>query len=275
MWPGGHHHCMNGWSGSVTSSVRKPFVPSRDLQLVQPLEVERQRALRAVDLEDEPVLAPGGEAARLDRADRAVLEAHAGLERVVDLAARLERGRHRRDRGRLAAEVAGEVDHVRAEVAERARARGLLLEPPDGGVGRAPVLQVAAAEVLDLAELARLEQLAGEPHGRDEAVVERAHVDDAGRLTRCQISYDSAASRPSGFSQTTCLPASAAATVGSAWRAFGPQLSNSSTSGSATSSRQSVTCALEPVALRGLGDRLLVAAGDRHEPRRSGGGQAM
>ena len=45
----------------------------------------------------------------------------------------------------------------------------------------APVLQVAAAEVADLAELARLDHLAGEPDGRDEAVVEGAEVLDARR----------------------------------------------------------------------------------------------
>ncbi len=50
-----------------------------------------------------------------------------------------------------------------------------------GGIGE-PVLQVARAEVVDLAELARLEHLAREPHRRDEAVVERAHVHDAGRV---------------------------------------------------------------------------------------------
>ena len=64
--------------------------------------------------------------------------------------------------------------------------------------------------------------------------------------TRCQVSYDSAASRPSGFSQITCLPASAAAIVGSACRLFGPELSNSSTRGSATSAFQSVTCSANP-----------------------------
>ena len=105
-----------------------------------------------------------------------------GLDRVVDLAAgeeRLDERRHRRD---LADEGPRQVDDVRAEVAERARARLVGVEAP--GVERrvvAPVLEVAAAEVPDLAELARLDHLAREPDRRDEAVVERAEVLDAGR----------------------------------------------------------------------------------------------
>src|SRR4029079_14949772 len=46
----------------------------------------------------------------------------------------------------------------------------------------APVLQVAAAEVPDLTELARFDQLARQAHRGDEAVVERAEVLDARRL---------------------------------------------------------------------------------------------
>ena len=97
-----------------------------------------------------------------------------GLEGVVHLAARHERRERRRDRGDLADEVARQVDHVRAEVTERARARLVAAEAPGVGGRRAPVLEVAAAEVVDLAELARLDQLPGEPHRRHEAVVERA-----------------------------------------------------------------------------------------------------
>ena len=51
-----------------------------------------------------------------------------------------------------------------------------------------PVLEVAAAEVPDLAELAGLDHLAREADGRHEAVVERAEVLDAGRRDRRQIS---------------------------------------------------------------------------------------
>ena len=60
-------------------------------------------------------------------------------------------------------------------------------------------------------------------------------VDSEGRLVTA-----------SGFSQTTCLPASAAAIVGSAWSAFGPRLSRSPIAGSATSSCQSVVHRSKP-----------------------------
>ena len=71
---------------------------------------------------------------------------------------------------------------MRAQVAERAGPCEPLLEAPDLGVGRAPFLQVAPAEVMDVAEVVGLEHLAREPHRGDEAVVERAHVHDTGRL---------------------------------------------------------------------------------------------
>ena len=64
--------------------------------------------------------------------------------------------------------------------------------------------------------------------------------------TRCQVSYASSAVRPSGFSQITCLPASAAAIVGSAWKLFGPELSKTPIRGSATSFFQSVTWSAKP-----------------------------
>ena len=104
---------------------------------------------------------------------------------VVHLAVGQERLDERRDRGDLADQVAREVDDVRAEIAERARACLVGVEAP--GVERrvvAPVLEVAAAEVADLAELARVDHLAREPHRRDEAVVERAQVLHAGRSDR-------------------------------------------------------------------------------------------
>ena len=44
----------------------------------------------------------------------------------------------------------------------------------------------------------------------------------------------------------TCLPASAAAIVGSAWRLLGPELSKSPIRSSATSARQSVTWSAKP-----------------------------
>jgi hypothetical protein len=52
--------------------------------------------------------------------------------------------------------------------------------------------------------------------------------------------------RPSGFSQMTCLPASAAAIVGSAWKLLGPELSKTPIRGSVTSFFQSVTWSVKP-----------------------------
>src|SRR3954453_4040358 len=51
-----------------------------DLELVEALEIEAQRALGAVDLPGEGVLAPGREPGRLYRADRAALEGHHRLD---------------------------------------------------------------------------------------------------------------------------------------------------------------------------------------------------
>ena len=76
----------------------------------------------------------------------------------------------------IADEVAREVDDVSGEVAERTRARLSAVEAPHLGIGVSPVLQIAPAEVADVAELARVDQLPGEAHRGDEAVVERAQV---------------------------------------------------------------------------------------------------
>ncbi len=161
--------------------------PGAHQQLVQALEVEGERALGAVDLPAHGVLPAGGEAGGLERADGAALELGDRLEGVVDVDAAAgpvvdERPQHARDRLDLADEEAAEVDDVCAEVAERAGACDRPVEPPDLGEGRVedPVLQVRRAEVVDLAQLAGLDHLAGEADGRDEAVVERAHVLDPG-----------------------------------------------------------------------------------------------
>ena len=158
-----------------SSSARKTW------QLVQALHVERERALRPVDLPLEGVAATEREPRRLERADGAVREPDRRLDRVVDLAPLDERAQEASDLVDLADEVAGEVDDVSSEIAERTRARLGAVEAPDLGVGVAPVLQIAPAEVTNLAEVAGVDQLPCEPNGRDEAVVERAQVLYAGR----------------------------------------------------------------------------------------------
>src|SRR5947209_2603631 len=56
-----------------------------DLELIQPLEVERDRALGPVDLEAERVPPPAAETRRLERPDRPAFELDRRLERIVDV----------------------------------------------------------------------------------------------------------------------------------------------------------------------------------------------
>src|SRR5206468_11440012 len=122
------------------------------------------RALGPVDLPLERVPAAEREPRRLERAHRAVGERDGRLDRVVHLAVgdeRLQEAAHLPD---LADEVAGEVDDVRGEVAERARTRLSVVEPPHLGSRVAPVLEIAPAEVADLAELAVVDELPRQPN---------------------------------------------------------------------------------------------------------------
>ena len=105
------------------------------LQLVQALQVEGDRPLGAVDLPSEGVLAPGGEARGLDRADRPVVEGDDGLDRVVDLAPGLKVAVAAATDS-ISHEIARQVDHVRAEIPQRSQARERLVEAPDLVVDR-------------------------------------------------------------------------------------------------------------------------------------------
>src|SRR5919201_2832341 len=161
-------------------AARAVLAVEKDLQLVHPLHVEVQRAAGAVDLPLKRVTPPEREACRLDRPDRAALELDRRLDRVVDSATAHERRHDAGDGPELADEVAREIDHVRAEVAECTGSRLVRIEAPrvESRVV-APVLQVAPAKVAELSECALLDQLAREPHRGDEAVVEAAEVLDA------------------------------------------------------------------------------------------------
>ncbi len=143
-------------------------------QLVHRLEVEHQRARAAVDLQAHRVLAPGREPGGLEARHRAPGEPAEEQCSVVDVDSR--RGRPRRRptarskrpaagaRARTSPSaprrpsrpVAGDelrhVDDVRADVAQRARARTVLLQPPDQRELRVddPVLQVLRADVADV-----------------------------------------------------------------------------------------------------------------------------
>ena len=186
MWPGGHQCSQNGCSASETSTVLKPRARSpsslktcssfrRSMSnATEPFEplTSHWKALRRPRANLVASTVPTAPLSNVTAASSASSTSpvrHEGVDEPGD----------RRD---LADEEAREIDHVRAEVAEGARSRLLGLEAPRGeGRVVAPVLEVAAAEVADLAELAGLDQLAGQPHRRHEAVVEAAQVLDARR----------------------------------------------------------------------------------------------
>ena len=271
MWPGGHQCSQNGWSASLTSTVLKPravAVGAEHLQLVQALHVEGERSLRPVDLPLEGVAAAEREPRRLDRADGAVLELDRGLDRVVDLPPGQERLHEPGDGRDLAVQEPREVDHVRAEVAERAGAGLVDVEAPR--VERrvvAPVLEVAAAEVPDLAELAGLDHLPRQPNGRHEAVVEPAEVLHARRSDAApdlvglvgvapeRLLADHVLARLGRRDRRLRVQRVGAAVVEEPDPVVGDELAP-------VGGR-----VLVAVALRRLADRLLVAARDADEPR--------
>ena len=121
-----------------------------------------------------------GHGARLRPADAAELAARRGQRALLD-----ERLQHPADAGEgLPGDVLREVDDVRADVAERARAGLVLLQPPRHGRGRVgdPVLQVLGADVPDVAEPPVGDELAGQADRRHAPVGEADHrPDPAGR----------------------------------------------------------------------------------------------
>ena len=239
-----------------------------DHQLVQPLEVERQRALGPVDLPREAVQVRGGEARGLDRADRAALEGDRGRDRVVHLPAGHE-GRHLRGHVvDLPDQVARQVHHVRGQVAQRPAARERGVEAPHAFACRvgAPRLPVDAAEVAHLPQVAGLEHLAGAAHGRHEAVVEGAHVHDV-RLAHRGEHLRGPARRPAPAASRrprACRRARPRSR-GSAWRWFGKQVLHDLHVGVGHHLLPSRRVALEAEALGELAPRRLVAPRHRHQ----------
>ena len=171
----------------------------------------------------------------------------------------------------VAGDEAGHVDDVRVQVAVRAGAGVLLLEPPEQRhVGPAPVLEVNGADVEDPPELPVRSELVRQRDGRHAAVVvpdERLalrRLRAASRICRASASVPA-----SGFSHATCLPASSAAIdmlrVHVVRRADVDQADGSSV----TAARQSVDAFCQPQ--RSVNSAaLLVAAEDRvhHRQRR-------
>ena len=171
-----------------------------ELELVHPLEVEAQRAALTVDLEAVGVVIAGGEAAAFEAGEGAAAEAGEEQHGVVD-GARSRRGggggagagdlttAAGRQHGPLgdegvldgafdgddlfAGDEAHDVDDVGVEVAVRARAGDVTLEPPQQrGVGPAPALEVRGAHVEQPSERALGHELVGEGDRRHASVVE-------------------------------------------------------------------------------------------------------
>ena len=186
MWPGGHQCSQNGWSASETSTVLKPRARSPSARNTC------SSFSRSMSKASEPFvpLISHWNALRRPCAKRVAssvpTEPFANSTAASTASSTLRPGRN----------VCAKPETVSiSPLRKRARSTTCVIrspsapEPAASGVEAprverrvvAPVLEVAAAEVAHLAELAGLDHLAREPHGRDEAVVEGAHVLDAGR----------------------------------------------------------------------------------------------
>ncbi len=124
-------------------------------------------------------------------ADRAIAEFQDGGEQVVVVYAVARRVTGHRDAGETAGadrvrpeEESRRIDVMGPEVAERAGAgRGGVIAPPAFALFvESRRDEKIRAIVIDGSEFARLDELPRQLHGREEAVVERAHMFDARRL---------------------------------------------------------------------------------------------
>ena len=133
------------------------------------------------------------------------------------------------------------------QVAGDAAAGGFRVDPPEAGAalrqvfGDRPVLQEVRAVVEDAAEAAFVDELLGKRDGRHAAIVVPDRVGTPAFSTASTISWPSAVSIDSGFSQRIILPASAAAIAISWCKLFGAQMSIASISLRSISLRQSVS----------------------------------
>ncbi len=120
----------------------------------------------------------------------------------------------------------GPVDRVRPEVAERPAAGHLLVVAPGPrGLGvDQPVLEVLAAEVVNLPEDAVVDEPLRVLDGRDEPIVERracGHISVSSGLGHFLSRIERGRKRSLA---ERGVPASSAAMDGSAWTWFGPRL---------------------------------------------------
>ena len=208
--------------GSVTSMRTRSFSSVMSSRSFSRSTSKRDRCALAVDLEGADVAAPPctREASSVPMAPPANStrrRTHRRRRRARHRGWRIRTSWWRGNGDRLADQVAREVDDVRAEVGHGTDARlraveapGASLVRPQGGRRRE-----ARAEVDEVPELACLDQLPRQANCRQEPQVEAAHVDNPCARASSRRRRASAALRPSGFSQSTCLPFLAAAAVGS------------------------------------------------------------
>ena len=130
-----------------------------------------------------------------------------------------------------------------------------------------PLLQVARAEVEDLAELAGLEQLARQPHRGHEAVVERAHVLDAGRGDALPGVVGLGGVAPQRLLADHVLAGLGGGDARPGVQVVGPAVVEELDALVGDQLAPVGDVAVVAVAVGGLGDRLLVAAGDRDQAR--------
>ena len=133
---------------------------------------------------------------------------------------------------------------MRADVGEGPRrAAEALVDAPVVVLGaKQPVLEVGPVQQVQGSGLAGPHTLARLSHRGVEAVDE-GHGGLAARTAAAAATSRSApaASRASGFSQTTCFPAASAASASGRWRWLGVQMCTTSTSVSRTSSSAEAT----------------------------------
>src|SRR5207244_2224203 len=81
-----------------------------------------------------------------------------------------------------------QIERVRADVTERARAGAGLLEPPDARKFRIddPILQITAPEMVNRADAPLADDFFSEADGRATAVIVTEHVQNTGALDRRQ-----------------------------------------------------------------------------------------
>ncbi|MPL79712.1 hypothetical protein SDC9_25596 [bioreactor metagenome] len=153
-----------------------------EMQLVEALLAEGERALRAIDLEVMLHLASGGDPVALDRALRAILKTQEGAADVIHrdrAAAALAVGPFADHRDAVAHHLGNRTEQefgggqrMAADIGERSAPRRIVAEGPGaGGIGHV-ILGMQPAIAADLAQFAGRDHLARQPQHRVAQIVE-------------------------------------------------------------------------------------------------------